>query len=1560
MSDNAAVGGVFRPNFVTFTDLNPVSRSPIDGSTFRGNQNGGMTHVTFSDGSGGVEKTMRNWTGKKTGRLYRAEVLAAREYLAARVGEALNSPVRDCALVGGRARAVLMPYIHGEDARSMGKNWRAGGHQGVALRLFDHVTANSDRAPKNVIVTPDGRVVGIDHALCNFKRRRPNTALISELWNHGVTADSLAEFRPRLVALAPVFQTLGHTDGFKAMLANFDGTVAGLRVVAAAVEGVVKSKPRKADEVAVEAMELRRQEKWESAALAHEEAARLYESEAKPADDGDGDYTALRAKAQSQRDLAADARFIGQTGERHAPAERFEQNPPTSVVKGETEGHEFHGNQWTGGIGGGGEPSRQSFTERFPMLADRNQTSADRNQVSDDRNGQENHPTARFIGESAADFTRAGGKISEVSGYFSTGTLVGLQKEVLEEAKSKGFKSLDPHDKPDPKTEPERYQEWSGFFMMNAALDHTQLQNNEEDYRGAVRIFIARDAKGKIAGAAMLQNDSYIHYIGSNHGVDGAGTALIAAIIKNSADKGRGVAFEPLKSAVKFWEMAGFKPKTSDSDTYVMRSDETKRVADQLRGMSSGKKVAKGDREGHEFRGNQYVDHAAEAARAEAEAVAHQERASKLEAEGHNTRAITHALLGMAAHREAARHRAEMEGPSVHSPEVAAKAVADGHPASVSEEDLPKVVQIIHAMGPRESGYDITRLAVDGETPFQTDVTRTREQMPQILPGQRPQFLADISKLGVTSESKEVDPTTLRPSQAEIDGWKTGGVYAEFGQTGIPVGRAPLVTEDGHILDGHHYWSAAVVMHAADPSYRMPVTVVHAPLDQALRLANEWHDAAGNERVGIGHVHKGDLPGHEFHGNQYVEGQGSWKPVMTKAEVDEWAKDSQVQATLYHGTSATGAEGIMANGLRASAYGVIGAGIYLAEDKSAADDYAKEVDTRNPITLSIRVNVHNVCDDPEEAWGIAGSAMDATNGWEDMTSPRVANAIRDAFIAKGYDAVRTPGTQNLVVFDPKNVVVVADEIKKGDYEGHPFHGNQWDKVGPNGLPIPTRRLTGVKAPTKADWDSLAKISEQYRTDANRDDKGALQIGPWLVKPGPAYNKRPAPGLIDGMLKSLGLDKATVDKDFHGVDSTYLFEAFKRRNGIKDDKPYDYLTPSQQRSVDSLQEKWDSLQSVMRLSAIKDGEWPMGHAPAYPVSRSWRSFTMPLNSQESQLAREVLARRLADSIPSARTNMRGLEGILREGRCISGLDLGRTGLSSVSNTNRYLQDRVDREMRVFGRAVSFPPPPSPFIGYMARKDELLDPSKPDDVKSVVETLTRVYDSKDNLKKNESKKLAADVLKNPSDYVLYYTKEWHPGSTGGAASSWSFATYIAKISDAVKWESDNPSSDKAEGEYKTTTRYYPLANADGSINTDVLFGTRTNTTDISRYGDVSIQFKRSTLKDATITPGDSADLGRDPLPAALAAKADPRLSMFDWGVRMDTGEIGVRIVEYVETQWWRQPTVSDIERVVFTGAAPTPTVRRLLEENKVPYSVLGSEKPLASYALKPSQFRKIYSA
>jgi hypothetical protein len=221
---------MFQPNFVTFTNTHIVRRDPMGGD-FKGNQNEGLNFVQFSDGSGGVEKLMKDWIGNKTGRLYRAEILASQEYLASRVGEVMNAPIRDCLFTSPDAKTIVMPFIHGQSGEECGKDeCYPEDAQGGNLRLFDYLTANADRRPKNLMFTSHG-IVGIDHALCNFRPREATPEVVSFLWNRGLTIDALLALRPKLKALQGIFHQLSMDDKHQNLLDNLDRLIKAFQIV---------------------------------------------------------------------------------------------------------------------------------------------------------------------------------------------------------------------------------------------------------------------------------------------------------------------------------------------------------------------------------------------------------------------------------------------------------------------------------------------------------------------------------------------------------------------------------------------------------------------------------------------------------------------------------------------------------------------------------------------------------------------------------------------------------------------------------------------------------------------------------------------------------------------------------------------------------------------------------------------------------------------------------------------------------------------------------------------------------------------------------------------------------------------------------------------------------------------------------------------------------------------------------------------------------------------------------------------------------------------------------
>ena len=355
---------MFQPNFVTFTNLEITERNPIEGNAFKGNQNGGFNFVRFSDGSGGIEKRMEDWTGNKTGRLYKGEVLAAQEYLAARVGEVMNAPIRDCLFTGSDAKAVIMPYIEGNSGLEDGDEFLPSNAQGVALKLFDFLTANADRRPKNWINTPDGRIVGIDHALCNFRPRQAKPELVAEFWNAGVTADALLILRPKLEALRPKFSTIGMDDKFIIMMRNLDVLFEALSTIETTVANVLHLKkdaftpPAGVQETAKRALE------WMADGKAGGGFTSVGRKRASDLARGAqvSEKTIRRMKAyfdrhQPDKDSphwgepspgkVAWYAWGGDAGYSWAKKIVAQLNKKDEVKKGDVAGHEFHGNQWT-------------------------------------------------------------------------------------------------------------------------------------------------------------------------------------------------------------------------------------------------------------------------------------------------------------------------------------------------------------------------------------------------------------------------------------------------------------------------------------------------------------------------------------------------------------------------------------------------------------------------------------------------------------------------------------------------------------------------------------------------------------------------------------------------------------------------------------------------------------------------------------------------------------------------------------------------------------------------------------------------------------------------------------------------------------------------------------------------------------------------------------------------------------------------------------------------------------------------------------------------------------
>lgn len=110
---------------------------------------------------------------------------------------------------------------------------------------------------------------------------------------------------------------------------------------------------------------------------------------------------------------------------------------------------------------------------------------------------------------------------------------------------------------------------------------------------------------------------------------------------------------------------------------------------------------------------------------------------------------------------------------------------------------------------------------------------KPRSEMPQIKAAHRGAMVNFLNARGITHETGEVDPATLKPTQAEFSPAK---VLKAAGFT--ETDRSILVSQDGHVLDGHHQWMAKL-------QSKEPVKVIRlgAPIAQLLDEIKEFPSA---------------------------------------------------------------------------------------------------------------------------------------------------------------------------------------------------------------------------------------------------------------------------------------------------------------------------------------------------------------------------------------------------------------------------------------------------------------------------------------------------------------------------------------------------------------------------------------------------------------------------------------------------------------------------------------------------------------------------------------------
>lgn len=103
-----------------------------------------------------------------------------------------------------------------------------------------------------------------------------------------------------------------------------------------------------------------------------------------------------------------------------------------------------------------------------------------------------------------------------------------------------------------------------------------------------------------------------------------------------------------------------------------------------------------------------------------------------------------------------------------------------------------------------------------------------RREMPQIASGNRAAMVNFLKARGIASERETVSANSLRPTQAEYSPEK---VQASKDYQG--GNRAILISDDDHVVDGHHQWMAAL-----DTGKPIDVIRLKAPITRVLMMAH--------------------------------------------------------------------------------------------------------------------------------------------------------------------------------------------------------------------------------------------------------------------------------------------------------------------------------------------------------------------------------------------------------------------------------------------------------------------------------------------------------------------------------------------------------------------------------------------------------------------------------------------------------------------------------------------------------------------------------------------------
>jgi hypothetical protein len=135
-----------------------------------------------------------------------------------------------------------------------------------------------------------------------------------------------------------------------------------------------------------------------------------------------------------------------------------------------------------------------------------------------------------------------------------------------------------------------------------------------------------------------------------------------------------------------------------------------------------------------------------------------------------------------------------------------------------------------------------------------------RGEMPQV-PGDAAgvgKFEDLLRSVGAKYRTEDVDPRTLLSTQGELDGRSVAKIEQSLEKSGGILrsdGANLVVSQDGHILDGHHRWAAAAIYAINHPGERVHVVRVSEDIKTLMGQAEQFDVTQGISHSAFGQTH---------------------------------------------------------------------------------------------------------------------------------------------------------------------------------------------------------------------------------------------------------------------------------------------------------------------------------------------------------------------------------------------------------------------------------------------------------------------------------------------------------------------------------------------------------------------------------------------------------------------------------------------------------------------------------------------------------------------------------